>query len=513
MAERQLQPWDDVSLLAGTWVAAGTANDEHAVERMLLRVSPTGELSGLVDDGDGEFEESDCKIGNSSAWISSGGYWVAFDQIYSDDGSTTRWEAQYFEDTDTLEGSWTGDCAGFFVAHRLRQMESLDRDVNQPLPADCEPESEPEAELSGAAELARLRSELEAEKSAHTVTETTKRHAAAQLELASNSVDVLGTQLDTELAAHSATRQAAQDAQAAAQDAQAAALAAVSAAEEARANAETRVAEALAAAATLQQRKEASSRAITALQKLMARPDAAKIFARFDLDEDGKVSKDEMQIGLHLIGEDLDDIEMDELMAFVDADGDGSIDTSEFVRLGKMRDELERIGAAKAAATAERDAAFEQIEQLQTASALSAANAKATLKRLSTVEDELENLKASTSLGAVHVQQLEQLLVGLSTLSLKDLRLKVATAGVDDHAIELARDSDEPKAALTALLIHAFLLELRSEGTRPGDLETKQTLKAEEQGDEEVETHPIEQKTLEPISTPLCVETDHEVLF
>jgi hypothetical protein len=200
-------------------------------------------------------------------------------------------------------------------------------------------------------------------------------------------------------------------------------------------------------------------------------------------------------------------------MAFVDADGDGSIDTSEFVRLGKMRDELERIGAAKAAATAERDAAFEQIEQLQTASALSAANAKATLKRLSTVEDELENLKASTSLGAVHVQQLEQLLVGLSTLSLKDLRLKVATAGVDDHAIELARDSDEPKAALTALLIHAFLLELRSEGTRPGDLETKQTLKAEEQGDEEVETHPIEQKTLEPISTPLCVETDHEVLF
>eukprot|EP01046_Picozoa_sp_COSAG06_P013138 COSAG06_NODE_789_length_12286_cov_11.884713_3_plen_461_part_00 len=180
MAERQLQPWDDVSLLAGTWVAAGTANDEHAVERMLLRVSPTGELSGLVDDGDGEFEESDCKIGNSSAWISSGGYWVAFDQIYSDDGSTTRWEAQYFEDTDTLEGSWTGDCAGFFVAHRLHQMESPDRGVSQPLPADCEPESQPEAELSDAAELARLRSELEAGKSAHTVTETTKRHAAAR---------------------------------------------------------------------------------------------------------------------------------------------------------------------------------------------------------------------------------------------------------------------------------------------------------------------------------------------
>jgi len=46
-----------------------------------------------------------------------------------------------------------------------------------------------------------------------------------------------------------------------------------------------------------QQRKRATTRAASALQELMARPDAAKIFEKFDTDGDGKLSLDELLTG------------------------------------------------------------------------------------------------------------------------------------------------------------------------------------------------------------------------
>ena len=76
-----------------------------------------------------------------------------------------------------------------------------------------------------------------------------------------------------------------------------------------------------------EQRKASVALAFSALQKLTSRPDAARIFERFDTDGDGLVSKAELQAGLRVIGEDLDEAAMDEVMAFVDADGDGRIDT------------------------------------------------------------------------------------------------------------------------------------------------------------------------------------------
>ena len=101
------------------------------------------------------------------------------------------------------------------------------------------------------------------------------------------------------------------------------------------------------------------------------------------------------------------------------------------------------------AATAERDAAFGQIEQLQTDHALSAATAKEALRGL---EGEVAELKAALSESA-DLPRLEQLLVQTSAMSLKELRLQAAQLEVDEAAIEEARDSDEPKAALMALLI------------------------------------------------------------
>ena len=52
-------------------------------------------------------------------------------------------------------------------------------------------------------------------------------------------------------------------------------------------------------------------------------------------------------------------------MRFVDLDGDGSIDTDEFVRLGRMQDELERLGAANVAGATEVAALTEACAQLE----------------------------------------------------------------------------------------------------------------------------------------------------
>jgi Ca2+-binding EF-hand superfamily protein len=95
----------------------------------------------------------------------------------------------------------------------------------------------------------------------------------------------------------------------------------------------------------LAERKASVALAFSALLKLMGHPDAVQFFERFDTDGDGHVTKAELQAGFRLIGERLDEAAMDEVMAFVDADGYGYIRTSEFLRLRRMKDELEKIEA------------------------------------------------------------------------------------------------------------------------------------------------------------------------
>ena len=114
-------PW--VSGLSGKWKAEG--EDEHGPgqdELILLEVSAEGAVSGAVDDGDGVFDgdEGDCRIENGR--VDPRTRRVSFDQVYSD-GAVTRWEARYDEESDTLvDGKWSGECDGTFVASRAEEV-------------------------------------------------------------------------------------------------------------------------------------------------------------------------------------------------------------------------------------------------------------------------------------------------------------------------------------------------------------------------------------------------------
>ena len=127
-----------------------------------------------------------------------------------------------------------------------------------------------------------------------------------------------------------------------------------------------------------QERNAARVRALHCLQKLMARPDAARVFQDFDTDNDGSVSRAELHEGLRQMGLTMTEVEMEEIMAIVDTDGDDAIDYSEFVRMGQMREELarkseeqlqEERAAQEQRVQEESDARASGLKQLQSAHA------------------------------------------------------------------------------------------------------------------------------------------------
>ena len=93
----------------------------------------------------------------------------------------------------------------------------------------------------------------------------------------------------------------------------------------------------------LSQRLEGSMRALHLLQKLMSRSDSVDIFAEFDTDGDGEISREELQAGFAKMGEQLSETEVDAVMSLVDSDGDGSIDSKEFTQMGKITKEVEAV--------------------------------------------------------------------------------------------------------------------------------------------------------------------------
>ena len=91
------------------------------------------------------------------------------------------------------------------------------------------------------------------------------------------------------------------------------------------------------------QRLDGSVRALHCIQKLMGRPDGADIFQEFDTDGDGQISREELRAGFAKIGEELSEADIDAIMTLADTDGDGTIDTNEFVQMGKMTKEVEAM--------------------------------------------------------------------------------------------------------------------------------------------------------------------------
>ena len=108
-----------------------------------------------------------------------------------------------------------------------------------------------------------------------------------------------------------------------------------------------------AAAAAAAERTGGSVRALHCLQKLMGRPDADTVFAEFDTDGDGTVSRRELELGFAKLGETLGPAELDAMMGLLDSDGDGGVSYAEFVHMGKVTKDLAGLELALASGLAE----------------------------------------------------------------------------------------------------------------------------------------------------------------
>lgn len=60
-------------------------------------------------------------------------------------------------------------------------------------------------------------------------------------------------------------------------------------------------------------------------------------FKKFDEDGSGEISTEELGTVMRMLGHDLKQYQLEDCIAFVDADGSGSVDFSEFLELMKMK--------------------------------------------------------------------------------------------------------------------------------------------------------------------------------
>ncbi|KAI3669892.1 hypothetical protein L6452_41355 [Arctium lappa] len=95
------------------------------------------------------------------------------------------------------------------------------------------------------------------------------------------------------------------------------------------------------------------------------------VFARFDADNDGKISALELRSYFESIGEYMSDQEAEGVIDELDTDGDGFIDFEDFMRMVKGDDEKEDVKAA-----------FEMFEYEKGCGEISAMSLQKTLSRL-----------------------------------------------------------------------------------------------------------------------------------
>jgi hypothetical protein len=130
------------SALCGLWEASGLDHEGEPVSELLLieaqpckrvgtsllnpHLKPTDAIiAGAVDDGDGQInleeDEEDCILQNGQVDFES--HQVSFEQLYSD-GVVTTWDAVYDPESGLLvNGRWSGECRGTFVAKRQDQAQ------------------------------------------------------------------------------------------------------------------------------------------------------------------------------------------------------------------------------------------------------------------------------------------------------------------------------------------------------------------------------------------------------
>ena len=124
----ELLTGDDMRALSGRWLAQGKDEAGPGLDELImLNVSAHGVITGVVDDGDGvmDGDDGDCKITNGT--IDPRTRWIEFDQEYSD-GAVTHWKCQYDVDSEQLvNGQWSNECTGTFVARRDNRPEEGDR--------------------------------------------------------------------------------------------------------------------------------------------------------------------------------------------------------------------------------------------------------------------------------------------------------------------------------------------------------------------------------------------------
>lgn len=182
----------------------------------------------------------------------------------------------------------------------------------------------------------------------------------------------------------------------------------------------------------IEQGEAATARAMRVLRQLTTRFDAGQVFEQLDTNGDGRVTKAELRDGCHQMGllpllyssretagvtelatavdektrpvlseadETAARMTIDAIMRVVDADGDGVVDTSEFRRLGEMKEELQRISDQISTVQQDADAKLallaqnseQRIADLNAQIATTIAERDGALARITVLEDELSS--------------------------------------------------------------------------------------------------------------------------
>lgn len=115
----------DPTVLTGNWKVSGHMDGEKHSEYLQLKATSKGKITGMVDaNGDGVFDEQDCKVDKCSFDFATGRF--SFEQIYPENtegpAETIYWTAAFDREKDRLvDGEWLtsdGNVTGTFTARR-----------------------------------------------------------------------------------------------------------------------------------------------------------------------------------------------------------------------------------------------------------------------------------------------------------------------------------------------------------------------------------------------------------